>query len=127
MNATPVAILTPARLSSFMDMLITLFKLRVVVLLVFSSIAGALVAGAIPNAAHMTNLIVAGTLAAAGASAVNEYIERGRDALMRRTNKRPLPMSRFTHPGGVLLLGAGLIVAAVGLSLLNNAAQAAWV
>ena len=34
MNATPVAILTPARLSSFMDMLITLFKLRVVVLLV---------------------------------------------------------------------------------------------
>ena len=39
-------------------------------------IAGALAAGVVPDTMSMLNLIVAGTLAAAGSSAVNEYIER---------------------------------------------------
>jgi protoheme IX farnesyltransferase len=115
------------RIGAFLSMLVELFKLRVVALLVFSSIAGALAVGAAPDAMSMLNLIVAGTLAAAGSSAVNEYIERDRDALMRRTNKRPLPMSRFTRPGGVLAIGLGLIIGATALSLWNGAAQAVWV
>ncbi len=127
MNVTPAVPLTRSRIGDFLDMLVTLFKLRVVALLVFSSIAGALAVGIAADAMTMLNLVVAGTLAAAGSSAVNEYIERDRDALMRRTNKRPLPMSRFARPGSVLLLGLGLIAAATVLSLLNTVAQAVWV
>lgn len=127
MNVTPAVTLTRSRISEVLDTLVTLFKLRVVALLVFSSIAGAIATGALPGGSRMTILILAGTLAAAGASAVNEYIERDRDAVMRRTRKRPLPMSRYARPKWVLAVGTGLIVAAVALSLLNSVAQAFWV
>lgn len=52
--------------------------------------------------------VVAGTaLAAAGANAINQYMERERDARMPRTVGRPLPQQRVT-PGQVLLTGVAL-------------------
>lgn len=67
----------------------------------------------------------------AGANALNQYLERDRDALMTRTRDRPLPAGRLT-PGeahcygfllawcglGFLVLYAGLISAVVGLATL---------
>jgi heme o synthase len=127
MNSASSIALTRARLTDALDTLITLFKLRVVALLVFSSIAGAFVIGVVPDAGRMAVLAVAGALAAAGSSAVNEYIERDRDAVMRRTHKRPLPMSRYRQPEYILAIGLALIAAGTALSLLNSAAQALWV
>lgn len=58
---------------------------------------------------------LAGTvLAAAGANALNQWMERDRDALMPRTCTRPLPEQRLT-PGAALSAGSLLAGAGVGL------------
>lgn len=54
-------------------------------------------------------------LVASGAAALNELIERDADALMRRTQDRPLPSGRM-QPNTALLIGFGL--AACGLAYL---------
>jgi heme o synthase len=63
-------------------------------------------------------------LVAAGASALNQLLERDYDALMRRTENRPLPSGRM-QPATVLLLGvisscAGLIYLATMVNLLTS-------
>ncbi|HUB24049.1 MAG TPA: heme o synthase [Tepidisphaeraceae bacterium] len=55
-------------------------------------------------------------LCAAGASALNQYLEREPDALMRRTRNRPLPAGRI-RPAEALGYGVGLCVG--GLSILS--------
>jgi len=50
------------------------------------------------------------TLVAAGTAALNQYVERDMDALMRRTAARPLPTGLLT-PHEVLLFGAVTILA----------------
>jgi protoheme IX farnesyltransferase len=62
-------------------------------------------------------------LVSAGASVLNQVIERETDALMRRTARRPLPAGRM-HPDMALLFGVGLAVAglvdlALGANLLT--------
>lgn len=68
----------------------------------------------------------AGTaLSASGANAINQYMERRRDALMRRTRNRPIPQGRVS-PLAVLATGLGLSVVGVAvLWLLTGAAPAA--
>ena len=51
----------------------------------------------------------------AGASALNQLLERNTDALMQRTANRPLPAGRI-QTGSVLILGCGL--SALGLAVL---------
>jgi protoheme IX farnesyltransferase len=51
-------------------------------------------------------------VATAGALALNQYLERGVDARMRRTRKRPLPSGRL-HPMEALVFGAILVVGGV--------------
>jgi len=70
---------------------------------------------------NMTSLILgaagclAGTaLSAAGANALNQWMERDRDARMPRTSSRPLPQGRV-QPAAVLVTGIGAAVAGVGL------------
>ncbi len=46
-------------------------------------------------------------LVGGGAGALNQYIERSYDALMRRTERRPLPSGRM-QPGEVLAFGIGI-------------------
>jgi len=68
-----------------------LVKLQLSAMVVFTSGAGFLVAGA-PYAVDSFVAVTAGTsLAAASASAFNQLYERRTDALMRRTAHRPLP------------------------------------
>lgn len=59
---------------------------------------------------------IAGTaLSAAGANALNQWMERDRDARMPRTCNRPLPQERLT-PRVALI--AGLILSVVGVAIL---------
>ncbi len=55
-------------------------------------------------------------LSAAGANAINQWMERDRDACMRRTCGRPLPQQRVT-PNAVLFIGVLLSILGVGLLL----------
>ena len=61
-------------------------------------------------------------LVAAGAAALNQYLERDVDALMHRTMRRPLPSGRVTPSDtlafGVLLCVAGVLALAAGAGLL---------
>lgn len=54
-------------------------------------------------------------LAAAGACALNEFVERERDALMRRTAGRPLPAGRL---GTAESLAYALVLSAAGVAVL---------
>lgn len=60
------------------------------------------------------------TLAAGGTLALNQFMERDRDALMRRTRKRPLPAGKL-RPGQALGFGTAITVAGlIYLALVVN-------
>ncbi|HEV7395755.1 MAG TPA: heme o synthase [Pyrinomonadaceae bacterium] len=63
----------------------------------------------------LLHTIVGTGLVAAGAGALNQYLERALDAQMRRTSRRPLPSGRVTGRA-VLFFGAALSV--IGTSYL---------
>lgn len=96
----------------------SLFKLRVVSLLVFASVAGAFLGQrGMPPFLTLAVLLITGTGAAAGASAINQYLERDIDPYMRRTAKRPLVSGEINRPTAVLWIALGMILATT-LSLL---------
>jgi protoheme IX farnesyltransferase len=66
-----------------------------------------------PAAGALLRLFVVTAAAAAGAGALNHYLDRDLDRLMRRTARRPLPSGRIRHPWHVMALGAGLVTMAV--------------
>ncbi|MEM8858216.1 MAG: UbiA family prenyltransferase, partial [Chloroflexota bacterium] len=85
--------------------LMVLFKIRVVSLLVLSAIGGAFLgARGWPGWADFGLICLTGTLTAAGASAINQYWEREKDRLMKRTAGRPLASGTIKDPTWVLLI-----------------------
>lgn len=103
--------LTAARETSVLQTLVKLFKLRIVVLLLFSSLGGAFLGAAgKPTIGDLLILMLTGGLAAAGSSALNQYIERDADANMKRTSDRPLASGAIEHPEWVLWVALGMIV-----------------
>ena len=75
----------------------------VIVLLLLVTTYGGLVAGgkAWPSASLTFWTLIGGTLAAAGSSALNQYIDRELDKNMQRTSKRPLADGRLTAAEGL--------------------------
>src|SRR5476651_684796 len=72
----------------------------------------------------MFNTLAATALVAAGASALNQLLEREYDAKMRRTQDRPLPSGRL-QPATVAIFGgvssvAGLVYLAFAVNLLTS-------
>ncbi|MEJ2148591.1 MAG: heme o synthase [Chloroflexota bacterium] len=93
---------------------VALFKLRVVSLLLLAAVGGAFLgAGGWPAIGALLTLLITGTLAAGGASAINQYLERESDTRMRRTQRRPLPSGHVEHPTAVLLIAVAMVLAAV--------------
>jgi protoheme IX farnesyltransferase len=101
--------------------LASLFKLRIVTLLLISALGGAMVgAGGWPGGLNLLLLVVTGGLSAAGASALNQYFEREQDAQMVRTRKRPLPAGKVGKPVWVLIIGSVMVTLAIILSAVFN-------
>ncbi len=68
-----------------------LTKPRIIVLLLFTALGGMfLAAQGTPNVLVMVVVLVAGTLASAGANALNQWFDRDIDEAMSRTRKRPV-------------------------------------
>jgi protoheme IX farnesyltransferase len=84
---------------------VELMRLRVSVLVLFTVAAGYLLAaGGSPDLGQLLHTVLGTGLVAAGASAINQLIERHSDALMTRTENRPLPGGRLL-PAEVLAVG----------------------
>lgn len=119
--ATSPAVGVVSGFQSALGALAVLVKLRVVMLLMLSSLGGALLAsGGRLAVGNMVLLLVTGFLSASGASALNQYLERDLDARMRRTHKRPLATGYFSRPEAVLEAGIYLILLAVLIALPFN-------
>lgn len=77
--------------------LIALMKLRVVELLLVSTLPAMVLAqGGIPDLTLTLATLVGGTLAAGSANAFNQVLEQDLDIEMGRTSKRPLVMGQLT-------------------------------
>lgn len=89
---------------------VDLFKLRVVSLLLLAAVGGAFLgAHGWPGLDNLVLVLLTGGMAAAGASALNQYLERGSDGRMGRTRLRPLVTGRF-EPRTVLWIAILLIL-----------------
>jgi protoheme IX farnesyltransferase len=107
---------------------VELSKMRIVILLCFTTatamvIASGQVFGTLPSMMIFLPTLLGGAMAAAGASAINQYVDRDLDAKMTRTSRRPIPSGRV-HPLNALLYGLGLIawsfvLLAVSVNLLS--------
>jgi protoheme IX farnesyltransferase len=86
-----------------------LAKLRIVLLLLFTTVTAMVIAAnGIPQLSILVPTLVGGAFAAAGASAINQYLDRDMDAKMARTSRRPIPSGRVA-PVNALLFGLGLL------------------
>lgn len=114
----------PASPSRFADYL-ELTKPRIAVMALFTVGVGFLLAGATGGAfLTLLHTLVGAGLVAAGGSALNQLMERGIDARMRRTMNRPLPAARLS-PAQAFGFGVGLgVVGMVYLALTVHAAAA---
>jgi len=105
-----------------------LFKARVVLLLLYAAVGGMIVAaGGWPGAGRLAALLVTGGSAAAGASAINQFLEQGLDRRMHRTRHRPLVTGAYTHQRWVPIVGALLILVPSLVALPYNPMLAAFV
>jgi heme o synthase len=99
----------PNPLNILMRTYLELTKLRIVLLLIFTTVTAMVIAAnGIPDLAILVPTIIGGAFAAAGASAINQYLDRDMDAMMARTSRRPIPSGRVA-PVNALLFGMGLL------------------
>jgi len=110
---------------SFVSDLAELFKARLTLLVLLTTAVGFYLGAEPPIDYRALFHTVFGTAAAAaGAAALNQWWERRVDALMRRTETRPLPAGRMA-PLQALLLGTGLSLFGVTyLAIVCNALSA---
>jgi heme o synthase len=87
--------------------LLTLAKPEITLMVVISAGVAFLMASDALRVVVLLNCVLGTGLLGAGASALNQYLERGPDGRMRRTSRRPLPSGDLTA-GAALLFGLAL-------------------
>lgn len=94
---------------------VALTKPRIIELLLVTTVpAMVLAADGLPSWWLMVVVLVGGSLAAGAANALNCYIDRDIDEVMRRTKRRPLPSHRVS-PRGALIFGLALAATSVAV------------
>ncbi|MGH2455286.1 MAG: heme o synthase [Candidatus Limnocylindria bacterium] len=98
---------------------VALTKPRIIELLLVTTVPTMVLAErGIPSIWLMAAVVVGGTMAAGGANAINQFVDRDIDDLMRRTRHRPLPR-RAVAPRSALAFGVALSVASFGWLVLT--------
>ncbi|MEO7556651.1 MAG: heme o synthase [Acidimicrobiales bacterium] len=93
---------------------IALTKPRIIELLLVTTVPTMVVAErGLPSLWLMVATVLGGTMAAGGANAINMYVDRDIDKLMKRTRARPL-VTGIIEPRNALVFAIGLEVAAFG-------------
>ena len=91
-------------------------KPRIIILLVITAVTsmypGSKLVGPELSDLGILHIIIAGSLASAGSSALNHFYDKDIDLKMKRTSKRPIPSGR-TRPITVLVYGLGVSIASV--------------
>ena len=91
-------------------------KPRIIILLVITAVtsmyAGSKLVGPELSDLGILHIIIAGSLASAGSSALNHFYDRDIDLKMKRTSKRPIPSGRI-KPITVLVYGLGVSITSV--------------
>ena len=101
---------------------VALTKPRLNLLVLVTTLAGLYLASpAGVEAGLLVNTLAGTALVAGGAAALNQVWERRTDALMRRTNMRPLPGGRLGTSEGAWF---GVLLSAIGLAQLGVAVNA---
>ena len=116
-DAGALTVAAPSRAADFVE----LAKPRITSLVLVTAAVGYALGnrGAFDGVAFL--VFLAGTaLLCSGASALNHYIERGTDALMERTRRRPIPAGRL-RPEEALLFGLALSSAGLAILAFVNA------
>jgi protoheme IX farnesyltransferase len=109
--------------------LITLTKPRIISLLLVTTICAMFAAQqGVPNGWLIVWALIGGYMSAGGANTINQFVDRDIDAVMGRTERRPIVMGRIPAgwalayglalvAGSVLIFGFGTTWVAAGLSL----------
>jgi protoheme IX farnesyltransferase len=109
MPAAPAAALAGSRWADSM----ALAKPRISLMVLLTVAVGFLVASAgQPDVMLLVHALLGVAFVATAANVLNQYLERDTDALMRRTQNRPLPAGRLAAAGA---LWSGVVLAVVGL------------
>tara|TARA_B100000989_G_scaffold113990_1_gene83717 strand:+ start:1560 stop:2423 length:864 start_codon:yes stop_codon:yes gene_type:complete len=93
---------------------LTKFRLSLTVL--FSAITGYFLATDMVNYISLSLLFLGGFFVTAGANSFNQIIEREYDALMKRTNKRPIPTKQISLNNAIYF---STIISISGFIILN--------
>jgi len=90
-------------------------KPRLISLVLLTTLAGFFLgSNGSPDISLLLTTLTGSCLVACGALVLNQYIERDVDALMKRTNKRPLPSKRL-KPSNALIFG--IVLSLTGLTI----------
>ncbi|MFE2432968.1 heme o synthase [Streptomyces sp. NPDC059373] len=105
---------------------VALTKPRIIELLLITTVPVMfLAAGGVPDLGRVALTVIGGYLSAGGANALNMYIDRDIDALMHRTEQRPL-VTGMVSPREGLIFGITLsVVSTVWFAVLVNPLSAA--
>ncbi|MEE9512104.1 MAG: heme o synthase [Nitrosopumilaceae archaeon] len=107
---------------------IEISKPRIIILLVITAVtsmyAASKLIGPGLDYVDLLHIIVAGTLASAGSSALNQYYDKDIDSMMKRTSTRPIPSGRMKAKNvllyGLIVSAASVIYAAFTLNLVST-------
>jgi protoheme IX farnesyltransferase len=104
----PVHEIEPMTVRGKLRAYFALTKPRIIELLLITTVPAMIVAERrLPSLWLVIATLVGGSLAAAGANAINCYVDRDIDEIMPRTRKRPLPQHRVS-PRNAVVFGASL-------------------
>ncbi|MDQ2816656.1 MAG: heme o synthase [Candidatus Eremiobacteraeota bacterium] len=105
----------PARMVQTVKNYLALTKLNVMSLLLFTTLTAMMIAaGGLPSGRLIFWTLLGGALASASSAAINMFVDRDIDAVMKRTKSRPIPTGKIA-PRHALIFGLALAVASAAI------------